>query len=42
VQEILHFIQIVEVLKETIRIMDEIDKIDFLSDSDEPAEGIFS
>jgi predicted helicase len=30
VQEILHFIQIVEVLKETIRIMDEIDKIDFL------------
>lgn len=30
VQEILHFIQIVEVLKETSRIMDEIDKIDFL------------
>jgi predicted helicase len=30
VQEILHFIQIVEVLKETIRIMNEIDKIDFL------------
>lgn len=30
VQEILHFIQIVEVLKETIRIMDEIDKINFL------------
>jgi hypothetical protein len=30
VQEILHFIQIVEVLKETIRIIDEIDKIDFL------------
>jgi predicted helicase len=30
VQEILHFIQIVEVLRQTIRIMDEIDKIDFL------------
>lgn len=30
VQEILHFIQIVEVLNETIRIMDEIDKINFL------------
>lgn len=30
VQEILHFIQIVEVLKETIRIMDGIDKIEFL------------
>lgn len=30
VQEILHFIQIVEVLKETIRIMYEIDKINFL------------
>ena len=30
VQEILHFIQIVEVLKETIRIMNEIDKIPFL------------
>lgn len=32
VQEILHFIQIVEVLKETIRIMEEIDKINFLTD----------
>jgi predicted helicase len=32
VQEISHFIQIIEVLKETLRIMDEIDKIDFLSD----------
>jgi len=31
VGEILHFIQIVEVLKETIRIIDEIDKIDFLT-----------
>jgi predicted helicase len=30
VQEVLHFIQIVEVLKETIRIMDEIDKKNFL------------
>jgi predicted helicase len=30
VQEILHVIQIVEVLKETIQIMDEIDKLNFL------------
>lgn len=30
VQEILHFIQIVEILKDTIRVMDEIDKISFL------------
>jgi len=30
VQEILHFIQIVEILKETIRLMNEIDKITFL------------
>jgi hypothetical protein len=30
VREILHFIQVIEVLKETIRIMNEINEIHFL------------